>query len=398
MKNKPIMNIGFGAPLPTPWMQMASILRMEPYIEDFCLFYRDSHEIHITIPQDWNFEVAEALLQGRTHADALVRHPSASHDPVYQESLSINLPRLAEGGFLNRSTRPTPYIGLNQPYWYDKKTKEVTNLIFVLREEYRKVVSHRFPSALFIPSNADEVCYHFPQIVEEFQRADMVVSDVHGAAYLAVACHVRKVTLLPMDFNEVDVGVDDPLPIKVFSRSVKSAALKISEEQAYRDLIDFADYELKNYQRYPPYLNVGDAKSWIQNEALQYCRGYGLDVGSNRWPLPGALASDIDSRKFDRAPFDFIFSSHCLEHIENWQEETQLWYESLKPGGTLFLYLPHPALETWQPGGQWVGHHHVWSPEPASLRVHLESLGFETLHYTAYPDSLWSFKIICKKK
>lgn len=146
--------------------------------------------------------------------------------------------------------------------------------------------------------------------------------------------------------------------------------------------------------KYPAVLNRGNACEGIKNYALKFCRGHGLDVGSNQWPLPGALPSDENSRRFHEGPFDFIFSSHCLEHIEDWQSELKLWDESLIPGGTFFIYLPHPAMEPWRPGGSWVGAHHKWGPEPVSLVKWLhENTRIRVSEYSVYPDYYWSFFI-----
>lgn len=151
--------------------------------------------------------------------------------------------------------------------------------------------------------------------------------------------------------------------------------------------------------KYPEILHRGNAKAFIEAKAMFHCRGSGLDVGSNQWPLPGALPSDVDSRKFDQGPFDFIFSSHCLEHIKDWEEELHLWDRSLRPGGTCFLYVPHPAMEYWRPEGEWVkGGWHVWSPSPESL-VHWlhENTNIEVQSYNSYPDFAWSFCLIGKR-
>jgi hypothetical protein len=146
--------------------------------------------------------------------------------------------------------------------------------------------------------------------------------------------------------------------------------------------------------KYPAVLNRGNACEGIKNYALKFCRGRGLDVGSNQWPLPGALPSDENSRRFHEGPFDFIFSSHCLEHIEDWQSELKLWDESLISGGTFFIYLPHPAMEPWRPGGAWVGAHHKWGPEPVSLVKWLhENTRIKVSEYSVYPDYYYSFFI-----
>ena len=47
---------------------------------------------------------------------------------------------------------------------------------------------------------------------------------------------------------------------------------------------------------------------------------------------------------FEPASCDAIFSSHCLEHIEDTKATLTAWWSIIKPGGYLVLYLPHRDL------------------------------------------------------
>ncbi|MEI6387114.1 MAG: methyltransferase domain-containing protein [Spirochaetota bacterium] len=152
--------------------------------------------------------------------------------------------------------------------------------------------------------------------------------------------------------------------------------------------------------KYPEWVHTGDAIGFIKGEALTHCRGRGLDVGANAWPFPGAVAIETEYQrdKFNEGPFDFIVSSHCLEHISEWQAELKLWAESVRVGGTVFIYLPHPRMELWLPGSPWVGEYHVWSPEPNSLVKWLnENTSLQVDEYSCYPDSMWSFYIVARR-
>jgi len=145
----------------------------------------------------------------------------------------------------------------------------------------------------------------------------------------------------------------------------------------------------------PRYLNEGNARQGILGKALQHCKGHGIDVGSNQWPFPGALACDVQNRdeQFAKGPFDFVFSSHCLEHITNWQDEIKLWDKSLHKGGSLFLFVPHPCFKPWHPEGDWVkGGWHVWPPEPVNLAQWIsQNTSIEVQEYSVYPmyGSFW---------
>lgn len=162
-------------------------------------------------------------------------------------------------------------------------------------------------------------------------------------------------------------------------------------------------YKYKN-ELYPGYLNDGNAADYIKKKALEYCKGKGLDIGAGSWPLEGAIpidnAEEQNAYKLDRfkdSSLDFVFSSHCLEHLDRWQAALKLWIRKLKPGGILFLYLPHKSQKLWLPGGPWVGHAHRWVPAWEVINPFLLENDMEILDYNKDKDEYWSFHIIAKK-
>ena len=155
---------------------------------------------------------------------------------------------------------------------------------------------------------------------------------------------------------------------------------------------------------YPDYLTHGDAASNIVALAKQFCIGSGIDIGANQWPFPGA--TPIDDRdgenayaldRFSDNSLDYVFSSHCLEHLARWQDALRLWIRKLKPGGILFLYLPHESCALWRPGAPWVGGAHKWSPTWQVLVPFLQSCGMEIVEYSDSRDRYWSFHIVGKR-
>lgn len=119
-------------------------------------------------------------------------------------------------------------------------------------------------------------------------------------------------------------------------------------------------------QLYPEYLKHGNAAQFIAPSARFFCQGKGLDVGASDWPLEGAIPVERrhggDAMDLPKGPWDYIFSSHCLEHLENPIAALKHWIGELKEGGCLFLYLPHPDMEYWRP--QFCEKHlHYWWPE-----------------------------------
>lgn len=121
----------------------------------------------------------------------------------------------------------------------------------------------------------------------------------------------------------------------------------------------------------------------IRYRAMPYANGCGLDVACGPWKVFGnAIGIDgnnyvtadgrgpslvMDCRSlpfFATEAFDFVFSSHFLEHVENPQQVLREWWRVLKVGGYLILYLPHCDLypRMGQPGAN-PDHKHDYAPE-----------------------------------
>jgi ADP-heptose:LPS heptosyltransferase len=56
------------------------------------------------------------------------------------------------------------------------------------------------------------------------------------------------------------------------------------------------------------------------------------------------MADATDLSVFGDQQFDCVFSSHTLEHIEDYKAALLEWWRLVKPGGTLILYLPDREL------------------------------------------------------
>ncbi len=97
-------------------------------------------------------------------------------------------------------------------------------------------------------------------------------------------------------------------------------------------------------------------------ELVPYTRGLGLDLGCGphkAFPHFIGIDSGADTKLFGiqmqpdlRMPcehlhtfatnsMDFVFSSHLLEHIEDFKAALREWFRVVKVGGHLCLYLPH---------------------------------------------------------
>jgi len=82
-----------------------------------------------------------------------------------------------------------------------------------------------------------------------------------------------------------------------------------------------------------------------------YCKGKGLDIGfggdlitenAEGFDFEHGDAQNLEKLKDNT--FDFVYSSHTIEHLPNPSEALKNWFRVLKSGGCLIVYLPHRDL------------------------------------------------------
>lgn len=110
----------------------------------------------------------------------------------------------------------------------------------------------------------------------------------------------------------------------------------------------------------------GNEAGKVRWDIVEYTRGQGLDLGCGphkAFPhftgvdnLKDVALFGISMRPdrvvescerlegFENDSQDFVFSSHLLEHIEDYAGALKEWWRVIKPGGHLVLYLPHKDL------------------------------------------------------
>lgn len=135
--------------------------------------------------------------------------------------------------------------------------------------------------------------------------------------------------------------------------------------------------------------------------ATRYFRGNGLDVGGGIDSLAlykefFPLARHVfvydqvhgDAQKLDNvaeASFDFLYSSHCLEHLRDPHEALDNWVRVVKPGGYLVIQVPDEDLyEQGNWPSRFNGDHKLsftifktksWSPVSVNVLDLLQALG-----------------------
>lgn len=97
----------------------------------------------------------------------------------------------------------------------------------------------------------------------------------------------------------------------------------------------------------------------------------GVDFGGGGGPVaPNVPICDIRKKdRFDRPiefengklpenTFDYIFTNHTLEHIQNVEDAVNMFYNSLKEDGIIIIILPYITCKRWEAKN---GNSHIWN-------------------------------------
>jgi len=112
--------------------------------------------------------------------------------------------------------------------------------------------------------------------------------------------------------------------------------------------------------------------------------GYGIDIGCGDDPVtPDCVRWDLeqgDAQELVGIPpecFDWVYSSHCLEHLASPWRAMRRWWEVLRPGRPLLVVVPDEDLyeqgcwpSRFNPSHQWTFTVHKsrsWSPVSLNL-------------------------------
>lgn len=92
-------------------------------------------------------------------------------------------------------------------------------------------------------------------------------------------------------------------------------------------------------------------KNMLTEEELQWFSGKGIDIGCcgdpiiancKKFDLEDGDASEIG--KYIRGTFDWVYSSHCLEDLDDPYKALAGWWKLVKKGGVMIVVVPDEDL------------------------------------------------------
>jgi ADP-heptose:LPS heptosyltransferase/SAM-dependent methyltransferase len=117
-------------------------------------------------------------------------------------------------------------------------------------------------------------------------------------------------------------------------------------------------------------LGCGPSKAFPHFIGIDNCKDRELFGTEMRPDLVVPDAANLDD-SIQAGSCDAVFSSHLLEHIEDWRAALASWWRCIKVGGHLVLYLPHRDLypNIGQPGAN-PDHKHDFVPDDILAHFH----------------------------
>lgn len=148
-------------------------------------------------------------------------------------------------------------------------------------------------------------------------------------------------------------------------------------------------------------------KELMRDSELKILQGKGIDIGCGIDPImPTAKAFDMNDgdaniiTRYVNETYDYVFSSHCLEHMYNPEDALQEWWKLVKEGGHLIFTVPDEDLyeQGYFPSLFNEDHKHTftiskkqtWSPVSFNILELIQKLDKHELIQIEVQD--WNFK------
>jgi len=133
----------------------------------------------------------------------------------------------------------------------------------------------------------------------------------------------------------------------------------------------------------------------------------GLDIGCGRCCFPNATGVDLyepcakiksNGQVLDIPDnsYDFVISSHSIEHMQCWQSALKEWVRVIRSEGVVLLLVPDPDYFPWSKAGAPTVHFH--DIRPADIRAFVESQPNMELLESGEPTPLNQHHAVIRKR
>jgi predicted SAM-dependent methyltransferase len=153
-----------------------------------------------------------------------------------------------------------------------------------------------------------------------------------------------------------------------------------------------------------------DDQMWNEEvkSILGYCLGYGIDVGcGDRTLFPHLITVDnhsdeaeikaeADDLPFKEGEFDFVYATHCIEHLKDPLKAINEWLRVVKKGGHVIIICPDKRF-TPSKGMAQVDPQHKWEFQYEELAEICRLTDGYQVNKDVWALPNYSFKIILRK-
>lgn len=148
---------------------------------------------------------------------------------------------------------------------------------------------------------------------------------------------------------------------------------------------------------------TSNARERFEQEGFfdKYLQGKGIDIGAGSDPItPDCTQWDLldgDARWMLDCPeesFDWVYSSHCLEHLDDPSGALARWWQLVRPGGYLIISVPDFKLYEL---GMWPSHlnpDHKSRWQVEKLQAELAQLDGGAVEYVKLVDTRYDYSLL----
>ena len=154
---------------------------------------------------------------------------------------------------------------------------------------------------------------------------------------------------------------------------------------------------------------------WSEQEKDLIRNGHGIDIGCGNSPIhPSCRKFDLEDGdaneigEYVHEQFDYVFSSHCLEHMKDPFHALHEWWKLVRPGGVMIVIVPDEDLyeqgvfpSQFNSDHKWtftISKRKSWSPRSVNVLDLVKSLPDAAAADVELQDDGYDRSLLCFRK